>query len=73
MSFDSCCTCGHVFTKEGNDIPHADGGTLEVVHGGGQCRACYLKAGHFLCPCGALGDNTWKYCPQCGKAREENP
>ena len=71
MGFESCSTCGHIFTKNDGDIPHADGGFMEVNHGGGVCLPCYLKAGHWLCSCGQLGFSRLKYCAACGKTQED--
>jgi len=67
MGFDACNNCGHVFTKEGNDIPHADGGFMEINHGGGVCRSCYLLDERWECECGSLAYDTMKFCHQCGK------
>ena len=71
MSFTACVTCGHEFTKVGVDIPYADGGVLEVVHGGGQCRACYLADGHKECTCGMVLMRDWGFCPWCGWEGQE--
>ena len=66
MSFDNCCKCGHKFTKLGEDVPYADGGVMEVIHHGGQCRSCYTKDGHPLCENGHLNYITSKFCHECG-------
>ncbi len=65
MGFDDCGSCGHVFTKEDGDIPHADGGFMEVNHGGGECRKCYMKW-HQQCECGAFANMSMKFCYDCG-------
>jgi len=66
MSFDNCATCGHEFTKIGNDIPHSDG-AMDIIHGGGVCRSCYLKSGYKECgECGALAYSNMKFCSECG-------
>ena len=70
MSLTNCCTCGHEFTKQGDDIPCADGGFMEINHGGGQCVECYLKSGHRRCGCGAFATMNMKFCHQCGQALE---
>ena len=72
MSFDNCNTCNHKFTKVGNDIPYADGGFMAVNHGGGQCRSCYLKNGHWQCNCNddIFMLENMKCCHQCGKKRK---
>ena len=69
MGLNNCVTCNHEFTKIEGDIPHADGGFMEVNRGGGQCRECYLKAGHWCCECGALATDNMKFCHQCGIAK----
>jgi len=74
MSRTHCADCGHKYTLEGNDNPHADGGHLEVSHGGGVCRSCYLKhGGHKECgECGQLAYNTMKFCYECGKKFDQS-
>ncbi len=67
MGMDSCGSCGHVYTKEGNDIPHSDGGVMDVIHGGGVCRPCYIEDGHKECACGTLAYENSKFCAECGK------
>ena len=69
MSFTHCSSCQHEFTLKDKDVPYADGGSMEVNHGGGKCRKCYIKDGHRECPCGALPFDSWKYCPNCGKEK----
>ena len=72
MSFTHCATCGHEFTQQGNDNPYADGGFMEVNHGGGQCRPCFIKSGHPECPvCSKLNFSTSKFCSHCGAALAE--
>ena len=66
MGFDNCSRCKHEFTKEDGDIPHADGGFMEINHGGGLCRPCYIEAGHPECECGKLNYRTSKFCQHCG-------
>ena len=66
MSLKACATCGHVYTNKDGDVCYADGGFMEANHGGGQCKACYLKSGHWQCRCGGLGLEGWKFCPSCG-------
>jgi hypothetical protein len=75
MSFANCASCGHEFTNEDGDIPHADGGFMEVNHGGGQCKACYLESGHWECPCGTAGEPSLmverhRFCHQCGRSQD---
>lgn len=74
MSFDNCCTCGYAFTKVGDDTPYADGDPImTIVHGGGQCRSCYLKDGSKLeCECGSLMLKTMKFCHECGTKNNRN-
>lgn len=70
MGFDSCSDCGYVFSKVGNDIPYADGGFLEVNHGGGVCRKCYLlDRTKIECVCGVIIYSSWIFCPHCGNKR----
>lgn len=66
MSFEVCATCGHRFSKEDGDIPYADGGIMEVIHGGGQCKKCYLESGHKECACGRLAFVSDVFCSSCG-------
>jgi hypothetical protein len=65
---NGCCTCHKVFDKSKNEYPYADGGFMEVNHGGGQCKECYLADGtHKECPnCGGMAMANWKACPHCG-------
>ena len=67
MPFDYCASCSHKFTEEG-DFPYADGGVMEVNHGGGVCRSCYLSDGiHQECTsCKGLMLISWKFCVHCG-------
>lgn len=70
MDMIRCMTCGHTYTMKGKDIPHTDSSAFERIHGfGTQCRACYLKAGHWECVCGELATDRMKYCSQCGIMR----
>jgi len=69
VGFNNCCTCNHEFTKVDGDIPCADGGIMEVNHGGGQCVDCYLKSGHWRCGCGSFATEYMKFCHQCGVAK----
>ena len=66
MSLTHCCTCGREYTNKDGDYCHADGGVMEIIHGGGQCRDCYIKSGHPLCSNGHLNYSTSKFCHECG-------
>lgn len=40
---------------------------MDVNHGGGQCKECYLSSGHKVCSkCDNVGKSSWKVCPHCG-------
>ena len=67
MGFDSCAKCGLAFTEPDVEGPYADGGVLEIAHGGGLCRNCYIKAGHPECPsCHGLTFKVAIFCQYCG-------
>ena len=71
MSFTHCNICRHRFTKSNGDVPHADGGFMEINHGGGVCRECYLK-NHWESSCGWLPMDSWKFCPNCGESKPQD-
>lgn len=63
MSFENCCTCGKPYNGE---TIWTDGGFMEVNHGGGQCKECYLADGHKICSsCNEVGKSDWIVCPHC--------
>ena len=69
MSLTHCATCGHKFKAD--ETLWADGGLIEINHGGGRCRSCFLAADNrWECTdcLTILGDNM-KFCWQCGKRR----
>ena len=65
MSFTHCSTCNRAFGEK--EVIYDDGGTMSIVHGGGQCKACYLKSGHKECECGQVALDSMKFCHECGK------
>lgn len=73
MSFTHCNICRHEFSNKDNDVPHADGGFMEVNHGGGVCEECFIRAGHPLCENGHLNYDTSKFCHECGVKLVEIP